>query len=335
MKAFLIYGKLDGSLKEVPENRLAADEVKIRVSYVGICGSDLHYYFDGANGAFVVEEPLIPGHELSGVIVEDPSGEFKPGTNVTLHPATHGVTEKGIEDKPYLWPKGAYLGSASTHPHTQGAMAEYFVAKKSMVRVLPESLSLELATLAEPLGVAIHAINVADGVRGKKILVSGSGPIGLCVVAAAKILGATSITATDILSSALKRAEALGATTLLQIGKDQLPENVIDVVFECSAAPVALSSAFNSVRRAGVVVQVGMLGAGPQPIAIAPLISKEIQLRGSFRFNDEITDAVTMLVENEWIKSIITHVIPLSDAVSAFNIAKDSEKSGKVLVKIN
>jgi L-idonate 5-dehydrogenase len=335
MKAFLIYGKLDGSLIEVPETTLSTDEVKIRVSYVGICGSDLHYYFDGANGAFVVEEPLIPGHELSGLIVEDPSGEFKPGTNVTLHPATHGVTEKGIEDKPYLWPKGAYLGSASTHPHTQGAMAEYFVAKKSMVRVLPESLSLELAALAEPLGVAIHAINVADGVRGKKILVSGSGPIGLCVVAAAKILGATSITATDILSSALKRAEALGATTSLQIGKDQLPENVFDVVFECSAAPVALSSAFNSVRRAGVVVQVGMLGAGPQPIAIAPLISKEIQLRGSFRFNDEITDAVTMLAENEWIKSIITHVIPLSDAVSAFNIAKDSEKSGKVLVKIN
>jgi L-idonate 5-dehydrogenase len=314
MKAFLIFGKLDGSLKEVPENTLAADEVKIRVSYVGICGSDLHYYFDGANGAFVVEEPLIPGHELSGVIVEDPSGEFKPGTNITLHPATYGVSEKGIEDKPYLWPKGAYLGSASTHPHTQGAMA---------------------AALAEPLGVAIHAINVADGVSGKKILVSGSGPIGLCVVAAAKILGATSITATDILSSALKRAEALGATESLQIGKDQLPENAFDVVFECSAAPVALSSAFNSVRRAGVVVQVGMLGAGPQPIAIAPLISKEIQLRGTFRFNDEINDAVTMLAENEWIKSIITHVIPLSDAVSAFNIAKDSEKSGKVLVKIN
>jgi len=335
MKAFLIYGKLDGSLKEVPENTLAAEEVKIRVSYVGICGSDLHYYFDGANGAFVVEEPLIPGHELSGVIVEDPSGEFKPGTNVTLHPATYGVSEKGIEDRPHLWPKGAYLGSASTHPHTQGGMADYIVAKKSMVRVLPESLSLELAALAEPLGVAIHAINVADGVSGKKILVSGSGPIGLCVVAAAKILGATSITATDILSSALKRAEALGATASLQIGKDQLPENAFDVVFECSAAPVALSSAFNSVRRAGVVVQVGMLGAGPQPIAIAPLISKEIQLRGTFRFNDEINDAVTMLAENEWIKSIITHVIPLSDAVSAFNIAKDSEKSGKVLVQIN
>ncbi|MEI8215151.1 MAG: L-idonate 5-dehydrogenase, partial [Actinomycetota bacterium] len=81
--------------------------------------------------------------------------------------------------------------------------------------------------------------------------------------------------------------------------------------------------------------QVGMLSAGPQPIAIAPLISKEIQLRGTFRFNDEISDAVTMLAENEWIKSIITHVMPLSEATAAFEIARDSEKSGKVLVQIN
>jgi len=335
MKAFVINGKLDGALIEVPNSKLSADEVRIKISYVGICGSDLHYYFDGANGAFVVEEPLIPGHELSGVVDEDPTGEYAQGTNVTLHPATYGVIERRIEAKPYLWPKGAYLGSASTHPHTQGAMSEYFVAKKSMVRVLPKNLSLELATLAEPLGVAIHAINIADGVKGKRILVSGSGPIGLCVVAAAKILGATSITATDILGSALKRAEAVGATTTIQIGKDQLPENEFDVVFECSAAPAAISSAFQSVRRAGVVVQVGMLSAGPQPIAIAPLISKEIQLRGTFRFNDEISDAVTMLAENEWIKSIITHVMPLSEAAAAFEIAKDSEKSGKVLVQIN
>ncbi len=335
MKAFVINGKLDGALIEVPERTLSSDEVKVKISYVGICGSDLHYYFDGANGAFVVEEPLIPGHELSGVIEEDPSGEYAPGTKVTLHPATYGIKEIGIEDKPYLWPKGAYLGSASTHPHTQGAMSEYFVARKSMIRVLPQKLSLELAALAEPLGVAIHAINVGDGVQGKRILVSGSGPIGLCVIAAAKILGAASITATDILPSALKRAEAVGATTTLQIGKDELPENAFDIVFECSAAAMAISSAFQMVRRAGVVVQVGMLSAGPQPIAIAPLISKEIQLRGSFRFNDEISDAVTMLTENDWIKAIITHVLPLSDAITAFEIAKDSEKSGKVLVKIN
>ncbi len=335
MKAFVINGKLDGSVSELPDPTLAQDEVRIKVAYVGICGSDLHYYFDGANGAFVVEEPLVPGHELSGTVDEDPSGEFAPGTRVTLHPATFGVSEKGIEEKPHLWPKGAYLGSASTHPHTQGAMSEFFVAKKSMIRLLPENLSLEMAALAEPLGVAIHAINIGDGVKGKDVLVSGSGPIGLCVIAAAKILGAATITATDILPSALKRAGDVGATTTIQIGKDTVPDSAFDIVFECSAAPVAISASFQSVRRAGIVVQVGMLGAGPQPIAIAPLISKEIQLRGTFRFNDEITDAVKMLAENPWMKSIVTHELSLNDAIEAFNIAKDAEVSGKVLVKVN
>lgn len=258
MKAFVINGKLDGELAELPDQPLKADEVRIKVAYVGICGSDLHYYFNGANGAFVVEEPLIPGHELSGVIAEDPSGELPVGTRVTLHPATFGESERGLEAKPHLWPHGAYLGSASTHPHTQGAMSEFFIAKRSMIRILPESLSLEMAALAEPLGVAIHAVNIADGVKGKDVLVSGSGPIGLCVVAAAKIMGAASITSTDILPAALLQARVVGASHTIQIGQDEVADNSYDIVFECSAAPIALSSALQSVRRAGVVVQVGI-----------------------------------------------------------------------------
>jgi len=335
MKAFVINGKLDGELAELPDQPLKADEVRVKVAYVGICGSDLHYYFNGANGAFVVEEPLIPGHELSGVIAEDPSGELPVGTRVTLHPATFGESERGLEAKPHLWPHGAYLGSASTHPHTQGAMSEFFIAKRSMIRILPESLSLEMAALAEPLGVAIHAVNIADGVKGKDVLVSGSGPIGLCVVAAAKIMGAASITSTDILPAALLQARVVGASHTIQIGQDEVADNSYDIVFECSAAPIALSSALQSVRRAGVVVQVGMFAAGPQSIAIAPLVAKEISLRGTFRFNDEITDAVKMLNENPWIESIISHKFPLTDAVKAFEVAKDGTNSGKVLVKIN
>ncbi|CAB5239480.1 unannotated protein [freshwater metagenome] len=335
MRAFVINGKLDGSLIEIADPQPNADQVRIKIAYVGICGSDLHYYFDGANGAFVVKEPFIPGHELSGTIDLDPSGQYSPGTRVTLHPATFGDSARGIENQPHLWPQGKYLGSASTWPHTQGAMSQYFIAARSMIRELPETLDLRNAALAEPLGVAIHAINVAEGVQGKRILVSGSGPIGLLVIAAAKILGADSITATDILGSALLRAKNAGATSTIQIGKEEIPENEFDVVFECSAAPVAVSSALVSVRRAGIVVQVGMLGAGPQPIAIAPLVAKEVQLRGSFRFNDEITDAIEMLNENGWIASVITHEFAKEDVLQAFDVAKDSEQSGKVLVKMN
>lgn len=92
--------------------------MRVRIAWGGICGSDLHYYHDGANGAFVVREPLTPGHELSGTVDLDPSGELKPGAPVTFHPATFGDCQPGLEGQPHLWPNGDYLGSASTTPLT-------------------------------------------------------------------------------------------------------------------------------------------------------------------------------------------------------------------------
>ena len=332
MKAFLINGKLDAALTEIETPSPAADEVRIKIAFVGICGSDLHYYYEGANGAFVVKEPLIPGHELSGTIDADPSGEYPVGTPVTVHPATFGKSEAGIEDKPHLWPGGGYLGSASTWPHTQGGMSEFLIMKKSSVRILPSTLSLRSAALAEPLGVSLHAVNVAGGVKGKKVLVSGSGPIGILTVAAAKVSGAREIVATDLLPAPLERAKKLGATSVIQIGKEVIPENYFDVVFECSGAAPAISAALVAVRRGGVVVQVGMLGAGNHAIAIAPLVAKEIQLHGTFRFNNEVDEAISVLANNDWISETVTHVFPVEEAVEAFAVAKDSENSGKVLV---
>lgn len=334
MKALYINGKLELEVleKEIPEP--AEGEVRVKISHFGICGSDLHYYYEGANGAFVVKEPLMPGHELSGTIDFDPSGEFLTGTPVTIHPATFGNSEPGIEDAPHLWPGGAYLGSASTWPHTQGGAAEYVNFRKDMVRILPAELSLSHAALAEPLAVGLHAINVAGGVQGKKVFVSGSGPIGLLVVAAAKILGASEIVASDLLAGPLSRAKNLGATSTLTIGQDELPQNYFDAVFECSGVARAISGALTAVRRAGVIVQVGMLSAGNHEIAIAPLVSKEIQLRGTFRFKDEIDQAIVLLADNQWIGEAITHTFAIDNAKEAFAMAKNSEESGKVLIQL-
>jgi L-idonate 5-dehydrogenase len=335
MKALYINGKLDMSVVEKPIPEPGENEVRVKISHFGICGSDLHYYYEGANGAFVVKEPLMPGHEVAGYVDLDPSGEFEKDLAVTIHPATFGKSEAGIENQPHLWPGGAYLGSASTWPHTQGAAAEYVVFRKDMVRVLPPNLSTKVATLAEPLAVGLHAINVAGGVLGKKIFVSGSGPIGLLLIAAAKLLGASEITSSDLLDGPLTRAKNLGANTSIKIGTDVLPENYFDIVFECSGVARAISGALTSVRRGGVVVQVGMLGAGAHEIVIAPLVSKEIQLRGTFRFNDEIDLAIKMLADNPWIASTITHTYGLHDAVEAFAMAKNSEESGKVLIELS
>jgi L-idonate 5-dehydrogenase len=334
MQALRIHGKLDMRLEEVDTPEPTVDQIRVRISYVGICGSDLHYYFEGANGPFVVEEPLIPGHELSGVIDLDPKGEFPIGSRVTVHPATFGKSSPEIIDSPNLWPQGKYLGSASTHPHTQGAASEFLIVERSMIRMLPDGLSLESAALAEPLAVGLHAINLAGGVAKKKILISGSGPIGILVASAAKVLGATEIVCTDLLDGPLKRAQELGATKVIKIGVDEIPQDYFDIVFECSGVARAISSAIAATRRAGKIIQVGMLSSGDHPITIAPLISKEISLQGTFRFNTEIDDAIAMLAINPWISKAISHNFPITEALEAFAMAKDSERSGKVLLAL-
>jgi len=332
MKAMYITGKLDISETEVATPEPGAGQVRVRVDYVGICGSDLHYYFEGANGAFVVEEPLAPGHELSGRVDLDSSGELAAGTPVTVHPARFGHSEPGIEDAPHLWPGGSYLGSASTHPHTQGGLSEYLIVERDMIRVLPAELPLKRAALAEPLAVALHGMTRAGDITGKKVLVSGAGPIGLLTAAAARARGAAEITVCDVLEQPLDRAVAIGADHTVRIGQDQLPENAFDVVFECSGATPAISAAFVAARRRGMVVQIGMVPNEPRPVNLAPFISKELQLIGVFRFKDEIDEAVRILAVSPELDNVITHVIDAGESERAFDIARDSAASGKVVI---
>jgi L-idonate 5-dehydrogenase len=198
MKALSIHAAEDIRLEDVPEVEPGEGQVRLKVAYVGICGSDLHYYFNGANGAFVITEPLIPGHELSAVVDLDPSGELAPGTPVTVHPARYGTSAPGIEDRPHLWPGGDYLGSASVTPHRQGAAVEQLVMDRQNIRVLPESLPLRRGALAEPLAVSLHAVTIAGDVTGKDCLVLGAGPIGLLAVASLLHRGAASVHVTDV-----------------------------------------------------------------------------------------------------------------------------------------
>jgi L-idonate 5-dehydrogenase len=334
MKALVIHGKQDVRVDELPIPDPQQGQVRLRMAFAGICGSDIHYYFHGANGEYVIREPLIPGHEVSGTVDLDPSGTFAPGTPVTVHPATFGVVDEGIEDRRHLWPGGTYLGSASTWPHTQGGMSEYLLVGADMIRVLPEGLSLKSAALAEPLGVALHAIAIAGPVEGKRVLVSGSGPIGLLVAAALLVEGAKEVTSTDVLPGPLDRAAGLGVHHTVRVGSEGIPAAAFDVVFECSGVPAGVSAVLGAVRRAGIVVQVGMLPNEARPVNLAPFVSKEVQYRGSFRFNTEIDEAIALLAAHPHIQRVITHVVSASNVTEAFAVANDSQLSGKVLVSL-
>lgn len=334
MKALAIHGKEDirWEDREVP---VPGDgEVRLRVNYVGICGSDLHYYFHGANGEYTIREPLTPGHELSGVVDLDPSGRLAPGTPVTVHPARYGPEVPGLEDRPHLRPGGDYFGSAAANPHRQGGASELLIVEDHMVRVLPASLPLERAALAEPLAVAIHAVNLAGDITGKRVLVIGAGPIGLLVVAAAVKAGASVVGASDVREEPLDRAKALGATEVSLVGRDTIENESYDAVFECSGVGVALTQAVRAGRRAGTIVQVGMLPNADIGVNLAPMLAKELTIRGAFRFSTEIDDAVTLLAESDALDSVISHVLPASDAVQAFELARDSSASAKVLLSL-
>jgi len=334
MKALAIHGKEDIRWEDREAPTPGDGEVRLRVNYVGICGSDLHYYFHGANGEYTIREPLTPGHELSGVVDLDPSGRLAPGTPVTVHPARYGASVPGLEDRPHLRAGGDYLGSAAADPHRQGGASELLIVEDHMVRVLPQSLPLERAALAEPLAVAIHAVSLADGIRGKRVLVIGSGPIGLLVVAAAVHAGASTVGASDVREEPLARAQALGATEIALVGRDTIDDESYDVVFECSGVGVALTQAVRAARRAGTVVQVGMLANAEIGVNLAPMLAKELTIRGAFRFATEIDDAVAMLAESDALDSVISHVLPASDAVQAFELARDSSASAKVLLAL-
>ena len=334
MKSLKILGPQDMAVQDLPVPEPGPDEVRVRIHYVGICGSDLNYYFRGANGPNTVREPFSFGHEMSGVVDADPSGTYAPGTPITIAPASPGRPVAGLEDKSYLWPGSHYMGSAANLPHDQGGASEYVLIKRYMVRALPESVSLEHGALAEPLAVALHALAVAGGVEGRDVLVSGAGPIGLLVAGAAKILGARSVTSSDMLAVPLERARRIGADRTIQLGQESPEDSGYDIVFECSGSPRAVEPAIRAARRTGTVCQVGTLPDEEISVNIAHLETKEIRYVGSFRYDAEIDDAVTMIAQHPRITTAVTHTFPADQAAEAFKVARDSTQSGKVLVSM-
>ncbi|PWH07240.1 L-idonate 5-dehydrogenase [Brachybacterium endophyticum] len=334
MKSLVIHGAEDIRLEEQPVPEVVAGQVRLRVQYVGICGSDLHYYYLGRNGENHVREPFVPGHELSATVDLDPSGELAPGTPVTVHPARYGPEVAGLQDRPHLWPGGDYLGSAGVFPHRQGAATELLVVDRDMVRVLPEGLPLRRAALAEPLAVSIHAVVIAGDVSGKPALVLGAGPIGLLAVAALRRAGASEIVVGDVRPEPLARAEALGATRTVLVTEEQIEPGSFPVVLECSAAPVSLGSAVRAVAPGGIVVQVGILPDQEISVNLAPLLAKEAELRGTFRFSTEIDDAIALLAEDPSLEDVVTQVVPAADATDAFATARDAARSAKVLLAL-
>jgi len=336
--AVTIHAQDDLRVETIPLETAAADEAVVRVAFGGVCGSDLHYWTHGAAGESILKAPMILGHEVVGTVVQQAADGSGPaaGATVAVHPASPGGTEpRWPEDRPNLSPACTYLGSAARFPHTDGAFAEFATLPGRMLRALPASLQLRDAALVEPASVAWHAVSRAGDVRGKRALVIGAGPIGALIIAVLKRAGASEIVAVDMFEGPLAIARQVGASSIIHAtDADVIADVDADIVFESSGSYRGLESAVRGATRGGRVVMVGLLPSGQQPALISLAITRELELVGSFRFNDEIDEVIAALADGSlFVAPIVTHEFAVADAHEAFAVAKDSENSGKVLLR--
>ncbi len=335
--AVVAHAAEDLRLEDIGAPTAAPDEAIVRIAYGGVCGSDLHYWRHGAAGASVLREPMVLGHEVSGVIeAAAPNGSGpRVGTPVAVHPLTAGGDgrTRWPADRPNLAPASSYLGSAMHLPHTQGAFAHRVAVPARMLHAVPAALDLRTAALAEPAAVAWHGLRRAGDVRGRSVAVIGAGPIGQLVAAAAQRDGAALVTVTDLEAGPREIAEARGIRGLDARDEESITALQADVVVESSGTVPGLAAAIGAAARGGTVVMLGLQRAGDTAAPIATAITRELNLLGSFRFAGEFDEVIAALADDSLdVRGIVSHVLPVDEALDAFALASESARSCKVLL---
>jgi L-idonate 5-dehydrogenase len=338
MLACRIHAKEDLRVENADMPPIGAGEVLLKLGAGGICGSDLHYYFEGRNGSFVVREPLIPGHEASAVVAGVGPGvtRVRVGDKVAVSPShACGRCEACREGREQLCSNMKFLGSASLFPHVQGMFQEYFVMGERQCYPVAGDITLGELAFAEPLAVGLHAVNRGGDLLGKSVLITGAGTIGCVTVQASRLAGARKVTVSDILDRPLAQARAVGADVALHAARDTdtLAKPQFDVCYEVSGSFAALKTCMAAVKRGGVVVQVGTLPHEPLPFVVNDVMAKEVDLRGAFRWGIEFDWAVDYLSTRRVdVRPLLSGQFPLKDAVAAFHAAADKNRSTKVQV---
>lgn len=341
MKAVVVHGPDDLRVDDIPQPTCGPDQVLIEMEWGGVCGSDIAYWKHGTSGTAVLREPLILGHEVGGRVAEvgsDVTG-VEIGARVTVHPSTYvgcHCMPAETAHRTNLWPEVRYFGSAAFQPHEPGGFSRFRTVRPDQLRLLPDGVSTKEGAVAEPFGVALHAVNRAGDVTGKTVLVNGCGPIGALAVAAAKAKGAATVYAADLSDEALDIALRMGADKVIRISQgESLPQDV-QVAIEASGAPRALGGVIAAVQRGGVMVQVGNLPGGDVTATLGNIVTREIDLRGSYRFIDEISEAVELMNGTVDVSPIMTHEFGIDEALKAFEVAADrSTGSSKVMLRLS
>ena len=337
-----IHGAKDLRLEDDGPATLGTTDVEMTLGAGGICGSDLHYYQHGRVGAFVMREPLIPGHEVSGTVARIGSAvtRVKVGDKVAINPShACGQCDYCLGGRLNLCRNMRFLGSASVFPHVQGMFRERFVMGERQLTPIHEDISLGELACAEPLSIGLHAVHRAGTLTGKTVLVTGGGTIGCMSVIAAKLAGAAWIICCDIAERPLAMAKQVGADMGLR--SDQMSEaelianftDCADVCIEAAGSPAALTTCLTAARRGGRIVQVGTLPAEGVMFPANSIMARELDYVGAFRAAHAFDWAVQYLrTRRVDVRPLLSAQIPLSRSLEAFELASDRTRSTKVQV---
>ena len=332
MRAAVLLGAGRVELEERPAPVPGPGEVAVEVRSVGVCGSDVHYYEHGRIGRFVVEEPMVLGHESAGVVTELGAGVsgLRVGQRVSVEP---GVPDRScpqcLAGRYNLCPDMRFFAT----PPIDGAFAERVVVHAAFAHPVPDSMSDDAAALLEPLSVGVWACRKGGVGAGSRVLVTGAGPIGLVATQAALAFGATEVVVSDVNPARLALARSLGATEVV----DARTASVLDVVppgvlLECSGHPPVISEGIRALDRAGRAVLVGM-GGDEVPLPLSVVQERELEVTGTFRYANTWPTAIALVASGRVdLDRLVTGHYRLDDAEASLTVGREDPGSVKVMV---
>ncbi|WP_028579240.1 zinc-binding dehydrogenase [Desulfogranum japonicum] len=336
--ACYIKGKHDLSISPKKLEYNPAEEVLVKISRGGICGSDIHYFQHGGVGDFLLKHPMVLGHEVIGTTEDPDTGQQ---VHVAVNPSRPcNACAFCLSGNSNLCLHMRFFGSAMLTPHVDGGFAEYVAVRPDQCVPYDGQKDDSIMAFCEPLAVAIHALNQAGNVLGKKILVTGSGPIGALIIAACRTAGAAEIIATDPVGKNRDLALTMGADRAYAPDDSVLAgftdkKGYFDASFEASGAIPAIQANIDYTKAGGTMIQVGM-SPGMADIPVTRFLAKEIRYAGAFRFKDEFITAV------QWLEKglidpgpLLTRVFDYRDIVEAITYAADKTQAFKVQISFD
>jgi L-iditol 2-dehydrogenase len=342
-QAVFMTGLNKMEIRDVEVPAIKDNEVLVKLEYVGICGSDVHYLEHGSIGDFIVNGDFILGHECAGEIVALGSKvtELELGDKVALEPGcTCGQCEFCKTGKYNLCPDVEFLATPPYH----GCLENYIAFPANMCFKLPENITSKEGALVEPLAVGMHAAAQGNVKLGDSVVILGSGCIGLVTLLACKAYGATDITVVDVMPKRLEYAMKLGATRVINAKEEDVVAKLeeitkgkgTDVVIETAGSKITIKQTAYLVKRGGTIVLVGMAPEDIIDYNFAKILSKEATITSVFRYRNIYPKAINAIAKGIIdVSGIVTHEFNFEDTAEAFDFVINNKNDVvKAVIKI-